>query len=1540
MRLSARSLLGAALAACLLPGAAQAAPSKLDARLRAKRAPPPGAIGPAAAGSAAAGQRHRVLLRVAPGSPAGPLASLHPGIRLGAQLGEAVSAEVPDEALEALAADGRVREVAAAVRLKPTLDVSRSSTTFIDTGITRYYGTLRNGAADVAAALGAGVVVGIVDTGIDWNHRDFSNDGTPDTTRILAIWDQTISSHTGAPFPTGYAYGAEYEKADIDAKLAGGANVINTQDTDGHGTHVASIAAGDGTATDGLPGSEPAGTYKGFAPAADIIMVKTTFFDADIIDGIAYIVAKAAAAGKRAVINLSLGGQSGPHDGSSTFETGISAVAASTPVFVASGNDHDASPHAKHTYTGLTTSNFTANTPAVSSGWLEFWHPGGDAYTVTVTLLGQGGSVIATSGNNNSGTIAGHTVTVSNAENVGHPSGDKQILVNVAKSGGITVTQVTASLTRTSGGGSGRVDGYVDPSLEGLTWATFVEVTGSVATPATADDVISVGSYASKQSWESDDLSNNVWGYFGAGSQATLGETSLFSGAGPTRDGRQAPELVAPGDAVVAALSAQANPNTFCDYSASETGCYIVKDSRHLSLRGTSMASPAAAGAAATRLALQPGLTVAQLKTTLRALARSDTATGSVPNDYYGYGKLVASPQPVSPPAGFSVTTLGQSSVSWSWGTLTGAAVYNLYNATNTSSLVASVSSPQLVQTGLAANTTYGLFVRGNAGGVDGPGTFIATATYASPVAAGAAVAYVSSITLSYATCPASPQASSCGGYSFSASADPGFAGVVFASATTNRALGSLTVTGLSPLTTYYLRLTTLNPSPYLGGVPVPAGSTRTLTDLQAPTSPSTSETSSVTMRLHWSDALNPPGQSYVAYASSDPSFGAVVFSSTTRNLSALFSSLSVNTSYWFRVSAVSGPYLSHGPVPTHAVPVGAPGAPFTAVSSESVTVNWTAGLDPPGTLYTAQLSPDPAFGSGVLSSATYSTAATWTGLSPNTLYHGRVTAVSHGGVASAATPMGSTATLAQPVVALASPFSAVQSSSFTFSFSAGANPAGTRFLVRVSTDPGFSVVHGSSNTANTSAAFSGLLSNQLYWAQAAAVNQSGAVAPYSAAQSTATRVAAVSAAGVPVSTRTAASLTAAWTAAGFGAGTQYLAEADDDPGFGSVNASSTTLNAFATLSGLSPDTVYHVRARALSQNPPTPDGAATLVAPSERTLSNPPVIPPSPLSGLGTSSVTVSFLPPMTGTYSGVRVEASTSLDYSSPVSSVVAAGHPNAVLAGLSFASTYYVRVAALNGAGAPSAYAYAGSTVTYRPQLSSGTAAGGAIALSLPVAFAVFPSAQLTAEPGTFPHNTLVRIVAGTSLDLAAARGAVPLTALGAGIAYDIDASGYQPSKPVRLTLAYDASQIPAGQDARRLRLARYDPATGLWQLAPSAVDTKDRTLTASLDHFSVYAPFFTTAGTDADATLIFPNPWELGGASEYHSQAMTFASLPDGANVKVLTMGGELVWEGVAGPSGVLTWDGNNRFGHKAGSATYYVVIKSGKRAAVKRAVLVR
>ena len=95
------------------------------------------------------------------------------------------------------------------------------------------------------AYTGAGVLVGVIDSGIDWRHDDFRN--ANGTTRIKAIWDLYGA---GSPPPTGFTDGAEWDENEINASLTGGGSV-NEEDNNGHGTHVTGIAAGNGRASSG-----------------------------------------------------------------------------------------------------------------------------------------------------------------------------------------------------------------------------------------------------------------------------------------------------------------------------------------------------------------------------------------------------------------------------------------------------------------------------------------------------------------------------------------------------------------------------------------------------------------------------------------------------------------------------------------------------------------------------------------------------------------------------------------------------------------------------------------------------------------------------------------------------------------------------------------------------------------------------------------------------------------------------------------------------------------------------------------------------------------------------------------------------------------------------------------------------------------------------------------------------------------------------------------------------------------------------------------
>ncbi len=172
---------------------------------------------------------------------------------------------------------------------------------------------------------GEGIIVAIIDSGIDYSHPDFRNPNG--TTRILDLWDQTIQ---GNP-PVGYKIGTEYTREQINLALAAETKqeqmqIVPSSDLSGHGTGVAGVAAGNGRASNGL--------YRGVASRSQLLVVKlgTPRPDSfprttELMQAIDYVVKKSLNYQMPISINLSFGNTYGSHDGSSLLETYIDLTA-------------------------------------------------------------------------------------------------------------------------------------------------------------------------------------------------------------------------------------------------------------------------------------------------------------------------------------------------------------------------------------------------------------------------------------------------------------------------------------------------------------------------------------------------------------------------------------------------------------------------------------------------------------------------------------------------------------------------------------------------------------------------------------------------------------------------------------------------------------------------------------------------------------------------------------------------------------------------------------------------------------------------------------------------------------------------------------------------------------------------------------------------------------------------------------------------------------------------------------------------------------
>lgn len=194
---------------------------------------------------------------------------------------------------------------------------------------------------------GEGVLVAILDSGIDYMNRDFRNaDGS---TRIYALWDQTVSE-AGSP-PEGYTRGTLFTQEQINGALAAGTEeerrqLVPSRDNSGHGTAVAGIAAGNG---------QESGTLaRGVASRSELLIVKLGLPEemgfprtTELMEGLNFVVDVAVSRGMPLAVNISIGNTYGAHNGTSLLERFIDEISnvGRTSICIGTGNEGTGAGH-------------------------------------------------------------------------------------------------------------------------------------------------------------------------------------------------------------------------------------------------------------------------------------------------------------------------------------------------------------------------------------------------------------------------------------------------------------------------------------------------------------------------------------------------------------------------------------------------------------------------------------------------------------------------------------------------------------------------------------------------------------------------------------------------------------------------------------------------------------------------------------------------------------------------------------------------------------------------------------------------------------------------------------------------------------------------------------------------------------------------------------------------------------------------------------------------------------------------------------------
>jgi hypothetical protein len=384
---------------------------------------------------------------------------------------------------------------------------------------------------------GSGVVVGVVDFGCDFAHRNFRLQNGK--TRLLSLWHQAGISTPNSPF----GYGRLYTRDEIDAALAAvdpygalgyGPDPDTIFEKGTHGTHVMDIAAGNG-----LGSNQP-----GVAPKADIIFVELSASDipwtgpemidkrfgdsVQLLEAVRFVFDTAG--DRPCVCNISLGTNSGPHDGSSLVEQGLDALVKEKPgraVVIAASNSQSDGIHTSGQVSPAGSHDIVWRQRNAGGGEFELWYPG--LRRLRVSLIASDGTVFGPvqPGDNlpvgSQGQIA---LFISNR--LTDPNNSDN-LIGIWLAAGLPGDDWTVRLESTDGDA---VDYHAWIERNDAAQASFVDPvpTHMLGSISTGHDSIVVGSYD------------------GHKPQSPI---SSFSSSGPTRDGRNKPEVSAPGEYVV-----------------------------------------------------------------------------------------------------------------------------------------------------------------------------------------------------------------------------------------------------------------------------------------------------------------------------------------------------------------------------------------------------------------------------------------------------------------------------------------------------------------------------------------------------------------------------------------------------------------------------------------------------------------------------------------------------------------------------------------------------------------------------------------------------------------------------------------------------------------------------------------------------------------------------------------------------------------------------------------------------------------------------